>query len=169
MVEKLPPKEVVKIINGYFGEMADAIRQNGGLVLQYIGDEIEAVFGAPIDQRDHPLMAVRAALEMSSRLVTYNQRLQREGRPLLSHGIGIHTGEALAANIGSPERLSYALVGDTVNLASRLQGLTKELDREIILSGDTRKRVNTEISFKKMPAAAVKGKTELIHIFSVTG
>jgi adenylate cyclase len=169
MVEKLSPKVVVKIINGYFGEMAHAIRNHGGLVLQYIGDEIEAVFGAPIHRKDHPLLALKAAMEMRSRLERYNKVLEREGYPALSHGIGIHTGEALAANIGSPERLSYALVGDTVNLASRLQELNKEYGTEIILSAGTRNLLNGDVPVKALGAAAIKGKTGSIRIFAVEG
>lgn len=169
MVEELAPKDVVKIINGYFAEMEDAIRQNGGLVLQYIGDEIEAVFGAPIYRDDHPLIAVRAAMEMNSRLGTYNEALQRQGRPPLSHGIGIHTGEALAANIGSPERLSYALVGDTVNLASRLQDLNKEFGTDILVSASTQKHLHGEVGVRDLGAANIKGKTGLIQVFAVKG
>jgi adenylate cyclase len=169
MVEELSPKEVVKIINGYFAEMDDAIRQNGGLVLQYIGDEIEAVFGAPIHQEGHPLMAVRAAMEMNSRLRTYNEVLRKQGRPPLYHGIGIHTGEALAANIGSPERLSYALVGDTVNLASRLQGLNKDFGTEILLSASTQERLNGEVGISDLGAAEIKGKTGSVQLFAVRG
>lgn len=89
-------------------------------MLQYIGDEIEAVFGAPIPMANHPESALQAALEMNTRLDSVNRTLALKNYPPLAHGIGIHTGMVLAANIGSPERLSYALVGDTVNLASRL-------------------------------------------------
>ena len=166
MVESTRPEQVVRIINGYFKEMEMAIRQHHGLVLQYIGDEIEAVFGAPIYRSDHRSMAVNAALEMQSRLGALNQEHERLGLPPLSHGIGIHTGEVLAANIGSPDRLSYALVGDTVNLASRLQGLNKELGTEIILSLDTRSGLDDGISLKELPAVMVKGKSHPVEIFT---
>jgi adenylate cyclase len=167
MVESTPPKEVVKIINGYFSEMDEAIKQYHGLVLQYIGDEIEAVFGAPLYLKDHPVMAVRAAREMGNRLLLFNEELGKHGYPPLGHGIGIHTGEVLAANIGSPDRLSYALVGDTVNLASRLQGLNKEFGTEIILSGSTRTRLNGNFPLKKLPAARVKGRSRPVEVFAL--
>jgi len=167
MVESTPPKEVVKIINSYFREMDKAINQHHGLVLQYIGDEIEAVFGAPLFREDHPVMAVRAAVEMKSRLLVVNQRLEERGYPPLFHGIGIHTGEVLAANIGSPDRLSYALIGDTVNLASRLQTLNKEFGTEIIISGTTRAGLNGDFPLKELPATKVKGKSRLIEIFTL--
>ena len=167
MVEKTPPKEVVKIINRYFKEMDEAIKQYHGLVLHYIGDEIVAVFGAPLFRENHPILAVQAAREMQHRLHIVNLALDQEGYPRLSHGIGIDTGQVLAANIGSPDRLSYTLVGDTVNVASRLQELNKEFNTEIILSGATRVRINGDFPLKELPTTRVKGKSEPIQIFSL--
>ena len=167
MVERIPPKEVVKILNQYFREMDEAIRQNEGLVLQFIGDEIEAVFGAPVFREDHPGLAVGAAEEMTRRLRALNEALLGQGYPALSHGIGIHTGEVVAANIGSPDRLSYTLVGDTVNLASRLQDLNKDLDTEIIISAATVSRISRPISFIPLPPQKVKGKSREIEIYTL--
>jgi adenylate cyclase len=167
MVETTPPKEVVKIINSYFREMGEAISHHHGLVIQYIGDEIEAVFGAPIYQKDHPVLAVQAALDMKERLKKVNRELNLRGFPLLFHGIGIHTGEVLAANIGSPDRLSYALVGDTVNLASRVQGLNKEFGTEILITAVTRAALDGHFSLRELPATPVKGKSGLIELYAV--
>jgi adenylate cyclase len=167
MVESTPPKEVVKILNGYFKEMGESIQKYDGIVLQYIGDEIEAVFGAPVFREDHASKAVKAALEMNRRLGIYNEDLQHRGYPPLMHGIGIHTGEVLAANIGSPERLSYALVGDTVNLASRLQGLNKEFGTETIISRSTRSRLDNGFNLKPLPATKVKGRSREVDIFMI--
>jgi adenylate cyclase len=167
MVETTPPREVVNIINGYFREMDEAIKQYHGLVLQYNGDEIEAVFGAPIFRQDHASMAVRAALEMKKRLYAVNQDLEKRGHLPLFHGIGIHTGEVVAANIGSPDRLSYALVGDTVNLASRLQGLNKKFNTEIIISAPTKAGINDGFPLKELPVAGVKGKSGKVQIFTL--
>jgi adenylate cyclase len=171
MTENNDPKLVVKIMNSYFMEMAEAIKDNQGLVLQFIGDEIYAVFGAPIFRSDHPVKAFRAGLEMKHRLVGLNKKFKERGWPGVKHGIGIHTGDALAANIGSPDRLSYLLVGDTVNLASRLQSLTKEVGAEMIISEDTFTRLsNAEhgaIKLTKIPAITVKGKSQSIDIYTV--
>jgi adenylate cyclase len=164
--ERLSPKEVVKILNLYFREMEETIRAHRGLVLQYIGDEIEAVFGAPVHLKDHADMAARAAREMTIRLGVLNETLAKQGYPTLSHGISIHTGEVVAANIGSPDRLSYTLVGDTVNLASRLQGLNKELGTEIILSGSTRSRMEAGIALKQLPPQHVKGKSQQVEVYT---
>ena len=167
MVEGSEPKTVVQTINSYFKEMEEAIRAHSGLVVQYIGDEIEAVFGAPLFREDHPELAVQAALEMSRRLHDVNRTLEERGQPPLSHGIGIHTGKVLAASIGSPNRLSYALVGDTVNTASRLQNLNKEFGTEIIISEATRKVLKGKYALKALPAARLKGKKDPMEIFSL--
>lgn len=167
LAESTPPKEVVKIINGYFSEMAEAIGQNHGLVLQFIGDEIEAVFGAPLNLEEHPTHAVRAAMAMRERLVSVNEKLQKKGYDPLRHGIGIHTGNVVAANIGSDDRLSYALVGDTVNMASRIQGLNKEFGTDILISATTLERVTEYIDGEKLPATTVKGKKEPVEIFKL--
>ena len=167
MTESHDPKLVVKIMNSYFKEMADAIQQEGGLVLQFLGDEIYAVFGAPISRTDHPDRACRAGVAMSQRLIELNKGFATHGWPSLRHGIGIHTGEAIAANMGSPDRLSYLLVGDTVNLASRLQDLTKDMGEEIIISKATRSRLGEGIPLKELPATRVKGKSQPVEIYAL--
>ena len=167
MVESTPPKEVVNIMNSYFREMAEAIREHKGLVLQYIGDEIEAVFGAPVPVPDHRQLAIRAAISMRRRLKIVNHNLTHQGYAPLRHGIGIHTGEVLAGNIGGGDRLSYSLVGDTVNLASRLQGLNKQFGTEIIVSGQTLAGMDKDIEVKQLPHTPIKGKTKKVDIFSV--
>ncbi len=167
MVAATPPKEMVRMLNDYFTEMEKAIHAHDGLILQFIGDEIEAVFGAPLYRSDHPAQAARAALTMTVRLTDLNRRLVQEGSPTLRHGIGIHTGEVLAANIGSPERLSYALVGDTVNLASRLQGLTKQFETDIIISEQTRAHLDDTFSIQELPRTEVKGVAEPVRVYAL--
>ena len=167
LAERLPPKEVIKILNQYFREMEEAIRGHRGLVLHYIGDEIMAVFGAPVRLEDHPGMAVEAAQEMNRRLRTLNGALVEQGYPPLSHGIGIHTGEVVAANIGSPDRLSYTLVGDTVNLASRLQNLNKEMGTDVILSSTTKARLAGPLALKPLPPQQVKGKSQSVEVYTL--
>ena len=171
MTENNDPKLVIKIMNSYFKEMAEAIQNEGGLVLQFIGDEIYAVFGAPIFRPDHSARAFRAGLEMRRRLVELNKQFETKGWPNLSHGIGIHTGEALAANIGSPDRLSYLLVGDAVNLASRLQSLTKEIGTDMIISADTHAFLTeselTAAELRRLPPMQLKGKSHPVEIFAL--
>jgi adenylate cyclase len=164
-VESTHPKHVVAIMNQYFSEMTEAIKENRGLVLQYVGDEIEAVFGAPVNYEGHPDMAVQAALEMRRRLTLLNQSLEKEGFKPLRHGIGIHTGAVLAGNIGSRERVSYALVGDTVNSASRISELTKKFLCDIIVSRTTRDLLAGSFPVESLPAVKVKGKKDELTVY----
>jgi adenylate cyclase len=166
-VEASDPREVVRDLNAYFTEMETAIRAHGGLVVQYIGDEIEAVFGAPVARPGHAAQAVQAALEMRRRLADWNAGRLRTGRQPLRNGIGIHTGTVLAGNIGSADRLSYALVGDPVNLASRLQGLTRELHADVLVSGTTRARLDGDVPLTPLPAVKVKGRTAEVEVYAL--
>jgi len=137
-------------------------------VLQFIGDEIEAVFGAPVAHPKHAEMAVRAALDMRRRLAAWNAAREQAGKIPLRHGIGIHTGSVLAGNIGSAERHSYALVGDPVNLASRIQSLTKEFGSDILVSGDTRRQLDARFDLVQLPAVRVKGKSLEVEVYRLT-
>jgi class 3 adenylate cyclase len=171
MTEANDPKEMVQILNDYFKEMSAAIKSKSGLILQFLGDEIYAVFGAPVSCKDHPSNAFLAALDMEKRLKDLNNRFVQQGRLPLSHGIGIHTGQVLAANIGSPERLSYLLVGDAVNLASRLQTLTRELDARIILSAQTKRYLPEDhtrnLLIQHPPPVLIKGLESKVDIYLI--
>lgn len=166
LVENTEPKKVVSIINGYFTRMTEAVENSSGLVLQYVGDEIEAVFGAPLALEGHPRLALQAAWNMRAALAEYNALLASQGEPQLRHGIGIHTGAAMAANIGGGGRLSYALVGDTVNLAARLQDLTKVLGRDILLSGTTAAALGPGARVEHLENTLVKGRTQPVEVFA---
>jgi len=168
-VESTHPKKVVAIMNQYFSEMAEAIKENQGLILQFVGDEIEAVFGAPVPYDDHPDMAVRAALAMKQRLESLNKRLRTQNIQPIRHGIGVHTGAVLAGIIGSKERSSYALVGDTVNLASRIQDLTKDFSCQIILSQTTHDLITGSYEMEQLSAVKVKGKSQDVMVYKLLG
>ena len=118
---------------------------------------------------DHPNHALMAALAMRERLVVVNQKLEKQGYGPLRHGIGIHTGMVVAANIGSEDRLSYAMVGDTVNLASRLQGLNKEFGTDLLISEITAERLvdDIDIEVEKLPATTVKGKRNPVEVYKL--
>ena len=167
LAESTPPKEIVRMINGYFSEMAESIREHNGLVLQFIGDEIMAVFGAPVPLDNHPVHAVKAGLDMRLRLSRVNSTLEGKDYGPLRHGIGIHTGSVVAANIGSEDRKSYALVGDPVNMASRIQELTKEFETDILISETTRSWLSNDIQVRRLPTREVRGKSERVSIFQV--
>jgi adenylate cyclase len=166
-VEATEPREVVRELNRYFGEMEAAVREHGGLVLQFIGDEIEAVFGAPIPAADHARRAVRAALDMRAALERFNAARMAAGKPPLRHGIGVHTGTVLAGSIGGADRLSYALVGDAVNLASRIQDLTKAAGTDILISATTIAALDGTVAVTPLPAVKVKGRSDEVEVFAV--
>lgn len=167
-VERTDPKDVVKFLNAYFTEMEQTIRKHNGIVLQYIGDEIEAVFGYPIHEPDHPERAVRAALEMRQRLEGLNERGKGAGEAPIRHGVGIHTGNVLAGSVGSPDRLVYAMVGDTVNLASRIQTLNKQFQTDILISQTTKAWIDPGLyPLESLGKTAIRGKSEEVEIFQL--
>jgi adenylate cyclase len=171
LTERHDPKLVVKLLNTYFTAMTGAIERHGGFVLQFIGDEVYAVFGAPVPRPDHAARAVAAGQEMIRRLDQLNLDLAARGWPPLDHGIALHTGEVLAASLGSAERASYLLVGDTVNLAARLQSMTREAGVQMIVSAATVARlpepVLGAIKLRRLPVALVKGRREPVEAFAV--
>ena len=166
-VDTTEPEEVIKSMREYFTAMEKAIRKYHGLVLQYVGDEIEAVFGVPIKLADHPDLAVQAALEMRKGLDELNQQRIRGGKEPFQHGIGVHTGKLLAGNTGSRDRLSYALIGGTVNLASRIAGLNKTFVSDILVSSATVERLTGAYPMTEQPEQMVKGYSKPITVYRV--
>ncbi|MCG8633061.1 MAG: hypothetical protein MI863_04490 [Desulfobacterales bacterium] len=167
LVAVTPAKELIYMLNSYFNEISRAIDRNDGLILQFIGDEVEAVFGAPVAREGHEADAVKTALEMRGRLELLNKRFEVRGMPPIAHGVGIHTGPVLAANIGSAYRSAYSLIGDTVNMASRIQGLTKEFRTDILVSEEMQARLKNRYDFIPMPETSVKGKSDPVRVYSL--
>lgn len=167
MAEKNSPQMVVESINEYFDEMTSAIIDNGGVVLQYVGDEIEAVFGAPNDEPEHGDKAVKAALAMRARLNALNIRREGRGQQPLKHGIGAHTGPVLAGIIGSKHKISYAMVGDTVNVASRIQDLNKEMGSDILISETTCKELKIPHKLSGPHRVFLKGKENELAVYQL--
>ena len=148
--------------------MEKTIKQHKGIVLQYIGDEIEAVFGAPEDLPNHPEMAVKAALGMRQSLKVLNEKREAAGESIIAHGIGVHTGEVLAGSVGSPDRLVYAMVGDPVNSASRIQVLNKTFGTDILISETTKNLIEDKnFNFSSLGRMALKGKSEEIEVYKI--
>ncbi len=168
-VEETSPEEVIVSIKAYFTAMQRVIRQHGGLVLQYVGDEIEAVFGVPIPSDSHADDALRAALAMRNGLAELNRARSTNGLRPFRHGIGIHTGMVLAGNTGSEDQLSYALIGDTVNLASRIQDLTKSIKWDIVVGEETVRNLKGSFELRKEAPAAVKGYSKPVVVYSLLG
>jgi len=165
--EKTEPEALVRLLNQFFTEMVAAVEAEGGVVKQFTGDGVMALFGAPVAHPDDPERAVRAALGMVSRLAGLNLRLRSQGVPALHIGVGIHTGEVVAGRIGPDERVEYAVVGDPVNLASRIEGLTKELQATILVSTETAARLGPGFTLGRAAVLPVKGKEQPVEVVEV--
>jgi len=167
--EKRSAQELVGILNEYFTEMVDCVMGEGGVVDKYIGDNIMAVFGAPVSRPDDAMRAVRAALAMRGALAKLNARFAERGIEQLRFGIGLHTGEVVAGNIGSARRMEYTVIGDAVNVASRLESKTKELATDLLISEATRERLDASIDVEAIGEVHVKGRAQAVKIFHVRG
>lgn len=166
-VEEHSPEEVILSMREYFTAMEEAIRSHGGLILQYVGDEIEAVFGVPMEAADHADRAVRAALGMRRQLETLNRKRQSMGKPEFMHGIGICSGSVLAGNTGSKNHPSYALIGETVNKASRIQELTKEMGCDILICRQTFDLLKHSYNLNKKGTCFIKGHNQPVAVLEV--
>ncbi|MBV8759504.1 MAG: HAMP domain-containing protein [Deltaproteobacteria bacterium] len=166
--EKRTAQQIVEILNEYFTVMVDIIMAEGGVVDKYIGDNIMAVFGAPVTRHDDAIRAVRAAVKMREALAKLNEKFQTRGLPSLRFGIGLHTGEVVAGNIGSAKRMEYTVIGDAVNLASRLESKTKELATDILISEATH-AVATGVETEAAGEVHVKGREAPVQIYKVRG
>ena len=167
MSEELGPESTFAILNEYFGEMVDVIFQNGGRLDKFIGDAIMAVYGAPYSQPDDVHRAVKSAFEMQQRLRSLNKRLSEEGKPELSIGVGLSTGLVHAGVIGTAEKMEYAVIGDTVNTASRLEHLTKEVKVPILLSQATYEAVKDKVEVADLGEKEIRGRHEKLHVYGL--
>jgi len=162
---KSNPQGLTELINKFLTPMTDIILKHGGTVDKYMGDCIMAFWNAPLDCPSHQEMAIRAAREMKRKLRTMN--IKEEFGQELKIGIGINTGEAVVGNMGSEQRFDYSVLGDAVNLASRLEGISKNYDTTIIIGEDTYKTVKDKFKFKKLDDVQVKGKSNKVAIYSI--
>jgi adenylate cyclase len=149
--------------------MVEVVFQHGGMLDKYIGDAIMAVFGAPVSRRDDAKNAVRAAVRMRQALAHLNERLAKRGLAPLQTGIGLHTGEVVAGNIGSERRMEYTVIGDAVNLASRLESNTKELGVGILISDVTYALTKDVIETRPLREITVKGRAQPVMTYEVLG
>jgi adenylate cyclase len=167
--EQLEAQELVALLNEYFTEMVDIVMDHGGVVDKYIGDAIMVIFGAPVPGANDALNAVRAALAMRESLARLNTRLEARGAQIIRTGIGIHSGEVIAGNIGSERRMEYTVIGDAVNLASRLESSTKDLGADLVISEATYALTRDHIVARPLGTISVKGREQPVDVYAVDG
>tara|TARA_Y100001970_G_scaffold277497_1_gene381796 strand:+ start:472 stop:2397 length:1926 start_codon:yes stop_codon:yes gene_type:complete len=161
------PEGLTRLINRFLTSMTDIIIKNGGTIDKFMGDCIMAFWNAPLDNDKHREMAVKSAMEMQIELALLNVQLVAEGLPQINIGIGINTGEALVGNMGSRQRFDYSVIGDAVNLASRLESSSKTLGKTLVIGEDTRHTIETMYPFEYIDSITVKGKSESIKVYTV--
>jgi adenylate cyclase len=167
VTEQGNPEALVAQLNEYFSRMVDIVFRHNGTVDKFVGDMVMALFGAPLDDPQHADHAVAAAIEMVRALGELNQAWAGRGMPELDIGIGINSGDMIAGNIGSSSIMSYTVIGDNVNLGSRLESLNKEFKTRIIMSDATRARLTHSYGTRPLGDVMVKGKTRAVAIFEI--
>jgi class 3 adenylate cyclase/HAMP domain-containing protein len=164
--EGMLPDDLVNSLNRYFATQVDIVIGRGGIVDKYLGDAIMAFFGAPVAREDDPLQAVLAGIEMTEAVVGFNARQRELGKPEFKIGVGIAYGEVTVGNIGTDKKMDYTVIGDTVNLGSRLEGLTKVYHQPMLISDTLRDPVKDRVPTRLIDAVAVKGKTKGVRIYT---
>jgi adenylate cyclase len=168
LAESQTPEETIDLLNTYYMLMFSAISDHGGVVNQMLGDGLMAIFGAPLPLPDHRESAVRAALEMVQLIELFNLERAAAAKPQIRIGIGIASGDMVAGYTGTNERATYTCIGDTVNLASRIEAHTKTAQRAILIDGATRERLGERFDVEPLGPVLFKGKTLPVQVFSVS-
>src|SRR6266508_886124 len=167
--ERMAPERMAARLTEYFDAMTTTIFARRGMVNDFIGDAILAVFGAPLDDPEHARHAILSALAMGETLAGLNRRWQTEGLPPLRMGLGIHTGEVFAGNVGRAGKVKYAVVGDTVNLASRVESLNKELGTTMLVTEAAYRAAGLDLEVRDRGPISVKGRAEPVRVYEVIG
>jgi len=167
--ESTPPGRVIDVLNRFFGEMGDAVLDNGGTLVTYLGDGLLAVFGAPVECGDHADRALATAREMlHMRLPRFNEWLRRLDEGEFRVGIGVSSGPFMSGNVGSERRLEYTAIGDTINTAARIEAHTKDVPHSVLLSEETRSLLADDVGLVFVDEIMLRGKTAATRLWGLT-
>ncbi len=167
VAERLDPESVVLLLNEFYNLMIETTFKHDGTLDKFLGDGVMCIFGAPIARDDHAMQAVRTALDMQAGIAELSARFAREGRPPIAVGIGVSAGEVVAGTVGSEDRMEYTAIGDSVNLAARLESMAKP--GQVLISQRTFDMVDDRVQAKAMGVVRVKGKEEEVEVYEVLG
>ncbi len=167
MSEQMSAQDVSKLLNEYFSEMEPIVTKYNGIINKFIGDAVMAVFGEPIQDESHALNAVKCGYEMLKKVEELDRKWQEEGKPVIRIGIGINTGDVFIGNIGSEKRMEYTVIGDTVNLASRLESYNKTYKTQILISSSTYNVSKEFIEVNEISDVEIRGKAQKMNIYEV--
>lgn len=167
LAETLPAEEVVSLLNEYFAKMFDIIFESGGTLDKFVEDSIMVEFGAPLEDEKQETHAIETAISMQKELKLLNEKWKAQGKPQIEMGIGIHTGNAVVGNIGSERRMEYTAIGDTVNVASRLEQETKVLLKPILVSEETWKGAESQFEAESLGELELRGRKEKIRVYAI--
>lgn len=165
--ETMSPQELMMHLSDYFQELVPIITNNQGTVDKYIGDAILAFWGAPLDIDEPCLLAVQTAIDIQNKLTQMNKKWASENKPEFHTRIGIHYGPTLVGNVGSDERMNYTIIGDSVNIAARLEGINKDFGTNIMISESVNEQIKTKISTTYVDSVMLKGKTEKVKMYTI--
>ncbi|MDX1566014.1 MAG: adenylate/guanylate cyclase domain-containing protein, partial [Phycisphaeraceae bacterium] len=158
---------IVRMLNHFFAEMVRVVEtEHHGLVNKFLGDGFMALFGAGVPRPDHAEAAVRCGLQMARRMEAVNEQVAAIPCPPLEIGVGIHSGQAIVGNIGSDNRLEYTVIGQAVNVASRIESMTKSLNRPLLISDETYQRLHGRLSCEPVGAHPVRGQDGSLHLYA---
>jgi class 3 adenylate cyclase len=169
IAESQDPSDSIELLNQYFSMMFDAVTQNGGIINQIVGDGLLAVFGAPIFYEDHRERSVKAALQMLEQLKVFNQDQLAQNKTAIRIGIGIASGKMVAGYTGTHNRAIYTCIGDTVNLADRIEEYTKEALRPLLIDRYTCEGLSDQYVLEDLGKIVFKGKSQAVNVFAVGG
>jgi len=167
MSERMQPADIAAHLNEYFDAMTAAIFKHRGMINDFVGDAVMAVFGAPVSDPEHAWNAVQSAIDMDRALTELNEAWKKKGLVELKMGVGIHTGRVFAGNVGGRDRMKYTVIGDPVNVASRVEGLNKDLSTTLLVTEETLAAVGDKIRVRDCGPVAVKGRVEKVRVFEV--